>query len=397
MRKRAPVRFFQRLPGRLIPFSEQTLSKCIPVSMSADRAGATGTVTFRAYLEGVERFVRENWDRLQSAILEVDQDFSGTIKGFDVISEKHGSDYHPARVMVTGDHCAYSFVANVAVTERGRARLATEFSVLKSLYAKHDRAFVPRVYFRDDLRTPDENGHSLPMEVFLGEWLEGYHEFHLSPHPEAGDLAMALWDMDRGTAFLSDGHAREVYRQAAFVLTHYFDPETFHEIFPWHHAAGDFVVACSGDRVDVKLIAARQYAPRVEFAQRALDNQVYALLLFFANLTIRMRLDRSNGVGEIVWADEYCLDGSVEGFVEAMRQKVAAGRCSTALWSTFVRVARDMPPDEMADLFASVVESYPEEAPDIPVIQDHLVDHIVRVYQHVRNLSSCEDFLSQVR
>lgn len=393
MSERAPVRFFQRLPCSLIQFRDQALSKCIPVSRPENGAHSPGTVTFRAYFKGVERFIRENWDRLQSAIFEVDRDFSGIIKGFDVISEKHGSDYHPARVMVTGDRCAYSFVANVAVTERGRSRLATEFSVLQRLYAKHDRAFLPRAYFRDDLRATDEQGHSLPMDMFLGEWLEGYHEFHLGPHPETGDLAMALWDMDRGTAFLSGEQAREVYRQAAFVLTYYFDPETFHEIFPWHHAAGDFVVACSGDRVDVKLIAARQYAPRIEFARSKLENQIYSLLLFFANLTIRMRLDRSDGVGEIVWADECCLDGSVQGFVDAMWEKVAGGRCSTALWSTFRRVARDMPPDEMADLFASVVESYPEQAPDVPVIQNHLVDHIVRVYQQVRNLSIREDSL----
>ena len=56
----------------------------------------------------------------------------------------------------------------------------------------------------------------------------------------------------------------EVYRQAAFILTLYYDVETFEQIFPWHHAAGDFVVKADEGAVDVRLVTARQYAPMIE-------------------------------------------------------------------------------------------------------------------------------------
>jgi len=69
----------------------------------------------------------------------------------------------------------------------------------------------------------------------------------------------------------------------------------------WHHAAG---ISCKEHWgvVDVRLTTARGYEPLVIFIEDQDINPVMALLYFFLDLTVRMRLDRWEGVGEIVWA-----------------------------------------------------------------------------------------------
>ncbi len=71
-----------------------------------------------------------------------------------------------------------------------------------------------------------------------------------------------------------------------------------------------------------KLITVRQYAPRLEFHKRSPENQVTAMLLFFANLTIRMRLDRLDGVGETVWARDHSVEATIKGVVDGLRRNV---------------------------------------------------------------------------
>ena len=58
------------------------------------------------------------------------------IKEILIYTEKHGSDYHPARVEVCLTDQVIPFVMNVALTDRGRLVLANEFKVLDELNRK---------------------------------------------------------------------------------------------------------------------------------------------------------------------------------------------------------------------------------------------------------------------
>jgi hypothetical protein len=49
-------------------------------------------------------------------------------------------------------------------------------------------------------------------------------------------------------------------RRGIFLLTAYYNIDTGEQIFPWHHAAGDFVVTPLAEGFPVKLIAVRGYA-----------------------------------------------------------------------------------------------------------------------------------------
>lgn len=376
------IRFFYRLPGKLVPFEGEALHRLVPLSRRVDGDKSLHSLSHGAYLWAIAKFVAKHVKRMESIV-------GGAITTIDVISEKHGSDYHPARLEVASDAGSRSLVVNVALTERGRARLTHEIEVIRLLAARGDRRFLPEVYFCGEQQTTGEGGCSVLLEMFIGEWLEGFHEFHLTSHPGSRLRPIAVWDTDKGTTFISEQDAKEIYRQAAFVLTYYYDIDTFAEIYPWHHAAGDFVVSRSDGKIDVRLISARQYAPRIGPAN-ALKNRIAGLLLFFVNLTVRMRLDRLDGVGEIAWAGDYCLDGAIQGFFEAMRERASCDRGVSQMWASALKVAADMSPDGWAEVFSFTADSYPDDAPDVPVVRDNLVEHIMRVYRQVPNFARKE-------
>ena len=84
--------------------------------------------------------------------------------------------------------------------------------------------------------------------MFLGDWFDGFHEFHLTQQADSDELAMVVWDGATARCLLSEKQAMDLYRKTAMILTACYDPITLCQIFPWHHAAGDFVVRVERDR-----------------------------------------------------------------------------------------------------------------------------------------------------
>jgi hypothetical protein len=345
-------------------------------------------MTYQTYLTAIQNFIVGNWDRFVDLLSENHSKAVESPSRIDIVSEKHGSDYHPARIVVSGVDAIKSFVVNVAVNERGRSRLIQDFRTMQLLRSKYTRPFVPHVYFSGAVSVQGPHKVDDNISLFLGEWLDGFYEFHLSLDETDGSTSIVVWDLDKGYSILSPSESDDIFREVAFILTYYYDTETFEEVFPWHHAAGDFVVARSEDDVRVKLVTARQYAPRLNFEEQSPGNQMESLILFIANLTVRMRLDRLDGVGEIVWAGENCVESTMNGVLNALRAKIDEGRCNSTLIHSFVGLAKQMSPEDVAAIFMQVAESYDESAPDLPVIRENLVDHILQVYRVFQGLSA---------
>jgi hypothetical protein len=384
--QRPPIRFLCASPDGPVPFSEELLDTPIPLARPTSGQTFSTEITYRAYLQGIEAFIFLRWDQFVEAASEQGATGSENINLIEVVAEKHGSDYHPARIIVRADGPEACFAANVAITQRGKERLEKDYKWLRHFREFFQSHFVPKTYFLGSQTVFDSKGRESDLMIFLAEWLGGYHEFHLSGNAERASLETVIWDMDQGYRFLTETLSFEIYRQASFILTYYYDVETFQEVFPWHHASGDFVVHVRGDAVDVKMITVRQYEPRTVFHEDAPENIMNALLIFFANLTVRMRLDRLDGVGEVAWAGDRCVEATIQGFLDAMKEKVIQGRCSSSVIEELTRAFETMTVAEWAELFRFVVESYDESAPDVPVIMENLADHIFRVYTSSQNL-----------
>ncbi|MEW6531620.1 MAG: hypothetical protein AB1473_12335 [Thermodesulfobacteriota bacterium] len=337
--------------------------------------------TYGEYLSCIEHAVVQNFSQVAGITAQKVGLPVANPTSIQIVTEKHGSDYHPARVRVLMEEGFVSFVMNVALTEHGRSRLEREFQVIDNLNRRFGPRFLPEVFLLMSDVTLREAESLWPVSMFLGEWLDGYHEFHLAAAEQGSPPRMVLWDMDNGYRICSAHEASEIYRQAAYILSYYYNPNTYEEIYPWHHASGDFVVQSSSTGVHVRLITARQYATRSEFPAGSPEDRLEALWAFFANLTIRMRLDRLDGVGDVVWAGDHCLEATIRGFSENLRHKAASGRIDTELYEVFTARAVRMSPADLACVFRETVDSYDQTAPEMPIIRQHLVDHIFQAHQ----------------
>ncbi len=268
------------------------------------------------------------------------------------------------------------FVLNGAVSEAGKSTIQREYRLLERLAGP----YLPEVYGMGVGYT--EDGTEIPM--FLGRWFSGYCEFHLS-----GSVAgrgsrnrVVVWDTDGGHFFLSDAQAAALYRRVAMILTHYYAIDTFAQIYPWHHAAGDFVVKCRADTVKVKLITVRQYDAMIESGAEITDAALLleALLLFLLNMTLRMRIDRCDGTGEVAWAGDFAVEATLAGFFRALAEKPRTALLPDTPEACFRGHLLGCSPQDLFDRADSLVAAYDPHAPDTAVVRRHLKDHVAQLY-----------------
>lgn len=289
-------------------------------------------------------------------------------------SEKHGTLYHLASVEILASGSRGKFAVSTAVSETNRSWLTEEFATLRHLEDTLSLPFLPRTHFLETLEWPTA-GDPVSLSLMMSEWFEDYHEWHITKG-ESGESDLILWDLQRGYRRAGDKESQEIYRQASRILTLYYDTNSSHHIHPWHHAAGDFVVKSTAEGVNVRLTTARGYEPLVIFRDDQDINPVMALLYFFLDLTVRMRLDRWDGVGKIAWAGDPCVAPSVEGFFQALREMEIGGRLGPGKSDEFRSLLRTLGEDDLMTLYRSFLELYQREGEEMAsVVKSRITDH----------------------
>lgn len=337
---------------------------------------------YRKYFQSIKSFLaRENFQHLLKAAKEkLGRTISlEEVNGIIIRTEKHGLLYHPASIELILEQEKIKFCLNVAISHSGKAWLGEEVSVLQRLYRKFNLPYLPRIYF---------GGKHNSMFFLVEDWFEGYHEFHITI--EEGNKRLKIWEFGKGYKYISQEQSFELYKQASRILTLYYDLKDFREIYPWHHAAGDFVVKIekggeegfSVEKVDVRLSTVRRYEPLLDYTQNT--NPFLALFYFFLNLSIRMRLDRKDGIEEIIWADNFCIEATIRGFFEALKIKEGLDGYP-GLAEEFSGLARSFRKDELIDTLKTVIEIY-QDSEDLSVIADNLKDHAEKLYFTLQTL-----------
>lgn len=365
----------------------------VPMSRKAE-AGAGGiALSHGEYFGAVRKFLEKSRFKILVAALSrrqgrkiVAEDLGEIL----IFLEKHGEFYHPARVEVKLNRSGrrISFVVNAAFSEVGKSRIEKEYHLLTSLRADLPDPCLPEVYGFDRVRV--QKG-AFEAKMFLGEWFTGFCEFHLSRKPGDEAQRIVVWDPERGDRYLTRDQSGEIYRQAAMILTGIYNYETFEQISSWHHAAGDFVVRCEGESIEVKLITVRQYGPMFEpetiedmTCGNHLENRrLEALLVFFLHLALRMRLDRLDGVGEIAWSDNVAVRQTVKGVFDALALKPQAARTGVPLVEGFKKHLRTCSLDELHELTEALVDSLHPRSPDTPVIRKNIEQHVKDLYRAI--------------
>lgn len=288
---------------------------------------------------------------------------------------KHGAFYHPAKVdLALSDGTRPSFLLNVAASPAGRARLDAEAFYLDQLYRDYPRHFTPQIYHSGAGQC--QAGDRLP--IFAAQWLAGFHEVHRTGAID-GDAQWVVWDADEGSWYLTQAQTADFFRQAVCILTYFFDPHTLHVIGRWHHAAGDFVVGkqANGIDVDVRLITVRSYEPLVQLDDNeglSLEIVLDALVVFFLRTSLWMRLDRLDGVGELVWADEKMLGPIWEGFVQGLQYMAEYHSFPSDFAHGVIHYIASHSQQELFDLGQALVQRLTNSAEAV-LISRHLQSH----------------------
>ncbi len=369
------IQFFVHDDPQPLSKSAPQWQERLPMNRMALSEPGGGGISHGEYFEAVSRFLTEN--DCKDLMAALGREKAGVTEAADlsmihIHMEKHGQFYHPARIAVEARGKVQFFVVNVAVSRIGRQMLAGEFQCLKHLWETFPAGYVPRVYATGQVEMPASG----TISMFLGEWFDGFHEFHITAGPP-GKQAMAVWD-PAGPYHLTAQQITSLYQQAAFILTYYYNPATGEQIYPWHHAAGDFVLKNVGGKPVLRLITVRQYAAMLELEPDDSAGLWNGLLIFFLNLSLRMRLDRLDGVGDLVWAADSALTGTVRGFLEGLAAKPlpAAENASESLVTNWRAYFSAYSGEELFAVCDAIIASWSAGALETPLVRRNLAAHI---------------------
>ena len=291
---------------------------------------------------------------------------------------KHGEFYHPSRIEASFHDRSIDFVLNVAFSQTGQDTIKDEYRALKRLAQEFVFEYLPQVYGRDEFLI----GANCRVAMFLGEWFNNYHEFHISRDPIENKNKIAVWDSRRTAYFLSANQSLDLYTQAARILTSYYNLASFEQICAWHHAAGDFVLRLENQKTDLKLITVRRYASRFKNSghhKNADDSAEFilqALLVFLLDLCLKMRLDRLDGVGDIVWADNSAVQGTLIGFLNALDLKANIPALPDAPLRCFYQYLSLCSKTDLHELSTAILKTFNPDAEEVDVIRQHLDSHV---------------------
>jgi hypothetical protein len=296
-----------------------------------------------------------------------------TATRIELISEKHGVLYSVARLLIHFGDDVRSFAVNCAFSEEQQAFLQVEAKLLSFLHAGFDLPYLP---------APFISAGAAGIRVLIVEWFENHHEFHLSLN-SSGVPCARLWKQGSEPQFLSESKTSQLYAQASKILTSYLDGRSFSQIYPWHHGAGDFIMNDSQDPVSVRLITVRGYRPLLAKKSDCRD-KILGSLHFFVNLTIRMRIDRLDGTGDLAWAGSQCLPDVICGFAEAWetkRQNTNFLPAAGEIFSLFLNLS----PDERLSFTEIAAADGRVEADEGDFLLARLPGHVVEVSGALEN------------
>jgi hypothetical protein len=368
-----PLHLLVEFPHGTVPLDNRLAREALPGSAAPPDAG----ILYGPYLEALAAFLsRDSFTPLRQALeehLQLPVPLE-SIRAVRIVSVKHGAIYHVARILanVAGNEC--SLAVNTAMRPEQQAFLENEFNLLRELQGTLDRSCLPRPCLLGEASYRDGANPAKSFMLSILEWFDDFHEFHYSRQEPRKVQAVRVWAGGREDLFLDTEQEQLLYGDAAAILTAYLDARDFRQIYPWHHAAGDFVVRVSGKDLNVRLITARDYRSLL-----SLDRDPEAIWIgiahFFLNLSLRMRLDRWDGTGDLVWAGAHILEGVIAGFLHSWSQK-AGKQPALPSASHVIDVLRSFDGDEWLALAEIVLPQATIENEETSFLEAHLETHV---------------------
>jgi hypothetical protein len=302
--------------------------------------------------------------------------------------EKYGTLYQIASATVQAGGQVRVFAVTTAMSPSAKGTLDREFDLLQELNGRMQPSYLPEVYYKEMVTVNKEEGTEDLLMTF-SEWFEGFHEWHFSKDRE-GREGIIIWDMGGGFRFASEYEAHEIIKRASTILTLHYRSDTYHHISPWHHGAGDFVVKTDGQQaVEVKLVTVRGYDPIVASAGPGKVEPLGALFLFLLNSSVKMRLDRQEGMGEPLWAEAAVLDPMLKGFFQGLKMKESRGGLPGVTIDDLNRYLKSLGENRIGAILLEHLREYGLYDPsDAAFVQVHVREHARDLRQAIGNFFS---------
>ena len=99
-----------------------------------------------------------------------------------------------------------------------------------------------------------------------------------------------------------------------------------------------------------------------------------------------MRLDRIDGVGAMVWSDPDVVQSTVAGLFEGLAQKSAMPALPDSVDSCFNYYLSVCRREDLFELSHSIVNTFHPSAPEVPLIKQHLSEHVQTLFRAIREI-----------
>ena len=288
--------------------------------------------------------------------------------------EKYGTLYQILSAEAVTEDSKSKYAVIAALSPEARETLERECDLLIRLNSRYGYSFIPKIYFKEKAGC-GRPGKVEMIDMALSNWFEGYHEWHFSGGRNNAET-ISIWNMEGGYQSAMTDVICKIIHQASKILTLYYDPISNHQIYPWHHGAGDFVVKVDEEGVDLRLISVRGYDVTISPLKRNITNSLEPILFFFLNLTVKMRIDKSEGMGDPVWAGAFILPAVLSGFLEGLRQKEEEGKTDNRIREKMIRDLRGISRKALHEKLVRQIEMYRGIDPvDFSCMQEHIEAH----------------------
>lgn len=337
-------------------------------------------LTLGNYFDVMKAYVLKNQGELLQRVLKDKwrKDWClDDVQKIKIRSEKHGILYHLASIEVFLKEIRTKFTLSTALSKAGIECLVREHDILDRLNQTFGFPFLPEVYGIREMACPTDQGTTEKLILLSAQWFEDYHEWHLAMDPVDGRRKFKIWDLKRGHRYASRTEAFRIIEECSRILALYYDSGDFSQISSWHHAAGDFIVNTRGDgELNVRLTTVRKYEPLMDSFSERNVNPMIAMIYFFLDTTLRMRLDRLEGVGETAWLDDFAVTAAIKGFFEGLHE-----------WE---KMEEGVSGVQVAELL-SLLKSF--DRPELERIFEPLMDHYVTQDSHGMAFTHMDDHI----
>ncbi len=357
-----------------------------------DMENSHSRLTLKDYFKAMETFLFKNHaDKFENAVgvmAETDRPVPvGEMENVTLCSVKIGAFYHIARVEATVQGRKIMLALSAAFSSHGAECLMRDFSNIQALQSGPAGRYLPQVFFAGEAGYDDIPSGMGRFVMGLGEWFEDFHEWHFSVNPDTGSRGIVLWDGKTGKHFLKPAQEEELFFQIAQILTLCFDPSTARQVSKWHHAAGDFIVRVRNEHIETRLTTVRVYQPLFDYGQGDTDELfIMRLLFFFLDLGVRARMDRLDGIGEPVWADDRFIYPVIDGFFEGLKIHEACKEVTGEQTDGFRAFLSAMSCDDLREVFTPLEGLYHgENSLDRKLVALNLEAHAENFYKVLKD------------